>query len=43
MCTGLKNATTYNKLCILLVRIIIEISSEQKKKRLKVIAKLAHC
>lgn len=37
MCTGLKNATTYTKLCILLVRIIIEISSEQKKKDWKLL------
>lgn len=41
MCTGLKNATTYSKVQILLHRIMIEISSEQKK-RLKGIAKLAH-
>lgn len=41
MFTGLKNATTYSKVQILLHRIMIEISSEQKK-RLKGIAKLAH-
>lgn len=40
MCTILKNATTCSKAYVLLDRIMIEISSEQK--RLRSIAKLAH-
>lgn len=31
MRTGFKNAATYSKVCMLLERIMIEISSEQKK------------
>lgn len=41
MCTRLKTATAFSKVHIVLYRIMIEISSEQKK-RLKGIAKLTH-